>query len=296
MLSGVFFLNPDKEINFKKLFCKYILRIVLAIIYWGLFYQFSEIFAKFIFNHESITLKKIFVAFAKIIFGPPWYHLWYLYMLIGLYLLTPLYRIVTKNASEKEIQYLLLLFFTFGLCLPFIKNILLNFDSRLNINFGISELANYSGYFFAGYYFSKYKMLKKMRVAIYIFAICSFVFTIVGTSYVSIKNNEPNDLLYNTLLPTTMFEAFTIFIFIKSVFEKKEISERLYYFISLLSHCTFGIFLIHDFIRTVVLKLGITADFINPLLAVPLTSLLVFCISFSIIWICRKISISKYIM
>lgn len=80
MISGMFFLNPNKEIDFKKLFYKYILRIVLTIIFWGLFYQFSEIFAKFILHHESITMKKIVVAFAKIPFGPPWYHLyicWY---------------------------------------------------------------------------------------------------------------------------------------------------------------------------------------------------------------------------
>lgn len=296
MLSGVFFLNPDKEIDSKKLFCKYILRIVIAIIFWGLFYQFSEIFAKFILEHETITIQKILIAFAKILFGPPWYHLWYLYMLIGLYLLTPVYRIFTKNATEKQFQYLLILFFTFGLCLPFVKNMLLHFDSRLSINFGISELVNYSGYFFAGYYFSKYSISKKMRISIYVFAICSFVFTIVGTSYISVKNNEPNDILYNNLFPTTMFEAFALFISIKSIFEKKEISERSYSFISKLGRCTFGIFLIHDFIRTILQKLGITADFINPLFAIPLTSILIFFISFFIIWFCKKVSISKYIM
>lgn len=296
MLSGMFFLNPNKEIDFKKLFHKYILRIVLTIIFWGLFYQFSEIFAKFILHHESITMKKIVVAFAKIPFGPPWYHLWYLYMLIGLYLLVPLYRIFTKHTTEKQFLYLLILFFIFGLCLPFAKKILLYFDSRLNINFGIPELVNYSGYFFAGYYFSKYSVSKKLRITIYIFAICSFVFTIAGTSYISIKNKEPNGNLYDNLLPTTMFEALAIFTFIKSIFAKKEISEKLYTFISKLSQCSFGIYLIHDFIRAVVFMVGITSDFINPLFAVPLTSILIFFISFFIVYRCRKISISKYIM
>ena len=158
MLSGMFFLNPNKEIDFKKLFCKYILRILLAIVFWGLFYQFSDIFSKFILHHETISLKKIVVACAKIPFGPPYYHLWYLYMLIGLYLLSPIYRIFSKSATEKQFQYLLILFFTLGLCLPFGKNILLHFDSRLNINFEVSELVNYSGYFFAGYYFAKYSI------------------------------------------------------------------------------------------------------------------------------------------
>lgn len=296
MLSGMFFLNPNKEIDLKKLFCKYILRIVLGIIFWGLFYQFSDIFAKFILNHESITLKKIVVAFAKIPFGPPWFHLWYLYMLIGLYLLTPLYRIFTKNATEKQFKYLLVLFFIFGLCLPFGKGIFLHFDSRLNINFGISELVNYSGYFFAGYYFSRHLVSKKMRITLYIFAICSFVFTIAGTSYISIKFKEADQVLYGYLLPTTMLEAFALFIFIKNILEKKEVSEKSYTLISKISQCTFGIYLIHALIQKVVGMLGFTADFINPLIAVPLTSLIIFCISLFIIYLCRKISISKYIM
>ena len=296
MLSGMFFLNPNKEIDFKKLFCKYILRILLAIVFWGLFYQFSDIFSKFILHHETISLKKIVVAFAKIPFGPPYYHLWYLYMLIGLYLLSPIYRIFSKSATEKQFQYLLILFFTLGLCLPFGKNILLHFDSRLNINFEVSELVNYSGYFFAGYYFSKYSISKKMKTTIYFFAICSFLFTIAGTSYISIKNKEPNGALYGNLLPTTMFEAFTIFIFIKNIFEKKEVSEKSYTLISKTSQCTFGIYLIHALIITVVGHLGVTSDFINPLFAVPLASFLIFCISLFIIYFCRKISISKYIM
>ena len=35
MLSGMFFLDPNKEIDFNKLFSKYILRIFLAIIIFG---------------------------------------------------------------------------------------------------------------------------------------------------------------------------------------------------------------------------------------------------------------------
>ena len=104
------------------------------------------------------------MAFAKIPLGPPWYHLWYLYMLIGLYLLTPIYRIFVKNAEEKDIRYLLILFFLFGLVLPFLKKVLLHFDSRLNINFEISELINYSGYFFAGYYFQSIQSIRMQKL------------------------------------------------------------------------------------------------------------------------------------
>lgn len=295
MLSGMMFLNPEKEILVKNIFCKYIFRIIIVIVFWGLFYQFSAIFAKRILQHELVYMNRVIVSFGKIIFGPPWYHLWYLYMLVGLYILTPLYRIFTKNAYEKEIRYLLIMFFIFGLCLPFVKKILLYFDARLNINFELSEFINYSGYFFAGYYFSKYSISKKMRVIIYIGGIISFIFTIIGSSYISIKNNEANGYLYGNLLPTTMFEAYMIFICIKR-FEKKKNSEKKRAIVSELSKCSFGIYLIHDFVKQIVFQIGLTSDFIIPLLAVPIVSIIIFAISFVLIYICRKIPISKYIM
>lgn len=295
MLSGMFFLNPEKVITTNDIFKKYIFRILITIIIWGLFYQAYEIIGKFIFRNEEINFKRIIVAFAKIPFGPPWYHLWYLYMLIGLYLLTPVYRVFIKNAEEKQIRYLLVLFFLFGLTLPFFKKILLHFDSRLNINFEISELINYSGYFFAGYYFSKYPINKKSRIGIYTFGFLSFIFTIICNSYISIKNGEPNGYLYDNLLPTTMFEAFTIFLLIKSIGEK-EFSKEKANIIYEISKSTFGVYLIHDFIRSVVFKIGITSNFINPLLAVPVSSFIIFVISLCIIFFTRKIPISKYIM
>ena len=216
-------------------------------------------------------------------------------MLIGLYLLTPIYRIFVKNAEEKDIRYLLILFFLFGLVLPFLKKVLLHFDSRLNINFEISELINYSGYFFAGYYFSKYPINKNAKIGIYILGFLSFIFTIICTSYISIKNGEPNGYLYGNLLPTTMFEAFTIFLLIKSI-DEKEFPEKKAQIISEISKSTFGIYLIHDFIRSLVFKVGITSDFINPLLAVPVSSVVIFVISLCIIFFTRKIPVSKYIM
>ena len=208
---------------------------------------------------------------------------------------TPIYRIFVKNAEEKDIRYLLILFFLFGLVLPFLKKVLLHFDSRLNINFEISELINYSGYYFAGYYFSKYPINKNAKIGIYILVFLSFIFTIICTSYISIKNGEPNEYLYGYLLPTTMFEAFTIFLLIKSI-DEKEFSEKKAQIISEISKSSFGIYLIHDFIRSVLFKVGITSDFINPLLAVPVSSVVIFMISLCIIFFTRKIPVSKYIM
>lgn len=292
MLSGMFFLNPKKEIDTKTIFSKYIFRIVLSLIIWGLVYNSSQLLYRYIFYDKDVSVKDILLMFFKIPIGPAWYHLWYLYMLIGLYVLTPLYRVFIKNATEQQVRYLLILFFLFGLCLPFFKEILLIFDSRLKINFDIPELVNYSGYFFAGYYFSRYEISKKTKLLIYIGGGVSMIFTIIGTSFVSMQKNSPIVLLYDYLLPTTMLEAYMIFNFFKGLESRITIKSCLF---SKLSGYTFGIYLVHDFVRLLLKKIGFTPDFINPIFAIPIVSFFVFFLSIFFVHFIKKCKL-KYII
>ena len=293
MISGMFFLNPEKEVTSGKLI-KHIKRIVIALIVWGLFYQvFFNILSKIILHHEALSINMIFACFQSFLFGPPWYHLWFLYMIIGLYILIPVYRIFTKNANEKHLRYIIIIFFIFGLVLPFIKKVLLQIDSAYNINFEVSELINYTGYFNEGYYLSKYSFTKKTRIILYVSGLLSLLITIIISAYLTKKNQEVNSLLFGNLLPTTMLEAFSIFILIKEIMNKKELPVKITKVICNVSTCTFGIYLIHDFIRTLFEKIGVTAVFINPIIAIPISCLLVFLSSFIIVYILKRIPIIK---
>ena len=53
MVSGIFLLNPQKEITLSKLYRKNIFRIVMALITWGLFYRSLSI-SKMIFFRQSL--------------------------------------------------------------------------------------------------------------------------------------------------------------------------------------------------------------------------------------------------
>jgi surface polysaccharide O-acyltransferase-like enzyme len=48
----------------------------------------------------------------------PYYHFWYLYILIGLYLLTPIIRILVAHANSKVIQYFLIIWFVGTAIIP----------------------------------------------------------------------------------------------------------------------------------------------------------------------------------
>jgi surface polysaccharide O-acyltransferase-like enzyme len=76
MLSGMFFLEPGKQIPIKKIYTKYILRIVTAFILWSAAYV---IFNNFIMNKNIINDKTVNSMLAQFLEGN--YHLWFLFMI-----------------------------------------------------------------------------------------------------------------------------------------------------------------------------------------------------------------------
>ncbi len=295
MLSGMFLLNPEKEMDARTIYRKYIPRILIAIVFWGLFYRCTDIVHSIYFRQATISMRAAFVEFMEIPFGTAWFHLWYLYMLLGLYVLIPFYRVFTKNADQKEIQYMLALFSICGIVLPFIKDLLLLVHPRLNLNLVIPETINYSGYFLAGYFLSKMSFSPKTKGFLYTAAILSFVVTVVGTSFLSSRQGNGNQFLYGYLTPVTMFEAVAVFVFVNS-FKNWRPSEKSCMIISNVSNCTFGIYLLHPFIIRCFNLIGFTSLSFNPVIAIPLLSIAAFLVSMIIVFFLRRISFFRIIM
>ena len=293
MLSSVIFLDNKKNISRKDMYGKYIKRILTALVFWGLLYGFSSLFAKKFISHEVIAGFEIIAIFEKLLFGPAWYHLWYLYLIIGIYILTPLFRVFISHSTKKDLEYLLILFFLSGLVLPMVNKALSMIDQKYVINFSIVELTGYVGYYFAGYYFSKNEISKKLKIVIYILGILSIIITILLTARYSLLAGEQKGYLYGYLLPTTMFSAFAIFILFKDMFKSIYLSDKLKKIIIYSSNCTFGIYLAHDFIIQAYTVNGLTTKAFNPVFSVPLLSIVNICISILVVSIIKKIPVLK---
>jgi surface polysaccharide O-acyltransferase-like enzyme len=299
MVSGMFFLNPQKEITLSKLYRKNIFRIVLAIIFWGILYRSLYVLKVAFVDKADVNtiLMTMLKEYSHLLFGPAWYHLWFLYMIIGLYMLVPLLRIFTQSAKEEHYRYLFIIFILFGSILPLLNETLSLIDSRLNINFGIKELLGFSVYFILGYYLSKYELSRKTKLWIYILAIISILFQIIGTSVVSWKLNVAHQLLYKNYTPNVAIQATAVFLIIKDMTPKIHFSERTKSIIFTLSRYSFGIYLVHDLFNQIFSKIGFTPTYFNPILTIPLRAIITFLLSFLIIWVLDKIPfIRKYCM
>lgn len=103
MISGALFLNPAKEIGFPLLLRKYVKRIAFALLIFGLPMCVVETY----FSNSGGVINSI-IHFIQ---GRSWSHMWYLYMLIGLYLITPVIKPFVTKASDRDwIAALVLLF------------------------------------------------------------------------------------------------------------------------------------------------------------------------------------------
>lgn len=110
MISGALFLNPAKETGFGLMFKKYVKRIALALLLFGLPMCFAETY----FSNSG----GVFNSIAHFLKGHSWSHMWYLYMLIGLYLTTPIIKPFVEKASDREWMAALTLMFVMSSLLP----------------------------------------------------------------------------------------------------------------------------------------------------------------------------------
>lgn len=91
MISGAIFLNPDFDLSWEKLFKKYLRRIVVSYLIWQLIYCGWYYFAK---EGDLVTVAKFLIG--------SYDHLWYLPMIAGLYLVTPLLRPLARRRQLLE--------------------------------------------------------------------------------------------------------------------------------------------------------------------------------------------------
>ena len=143
MISGFLLLDPEKEMDLKKI-GRYILRMGAVLLTIGLLYCLMESFAS---EGFSTPLQTALSAARNLVEGKSWSHMWYVYMLIGLYLLTPLLRPFVQYADKKTQQFILMVLFALTVLRPTLNGLL-----GLSIEPFIAVSGCYLFYYLAGAY------------------------------------------------------------------------------------------------------------------------------------------------
>lgn len=296
MVSGMFLLDfrrysENVTENFHRIAKKNILRMVIALVFWSTFYLYFEMFLSGQFDPSPIKLGSFLFRNVK-------YHLWFLYLIIGLYIMTPFLQLLVKNLSKKDFE-LLLIILAISSCGYDLINVCLDFfvNRTLFIRSEVPELGGYVIYFLAGYYFAHFEISKKTRIIFYILAIVSFLFSICSNSAFAIISGKAKEFIFQCKLLNVMFPAFGIFIFVKNSFTNLKDNSKFKNIITKLSGLSFGIYLIHVAVLDVIVKkLQITTLCFNPIISVPLLNIAIFLISTILAWIISKIPILRKVI
>lgn len=284
MITGYLLLNPQKEIPLKNIVKKYVFKMVVVLFSFGTFYSWIEL----IFDSHKVSILQIPKAFYNVLIGKTWDHMWYLYMLIGLYFIIPILKKFINNSTKKDLDYFLIVNIIFLSIFPMINNLF-----KINIGFTIPIATLYPLYLVLGYYIGNdfIKIKKK------------YLYLIAGIDILVFISSSILDNKYGLLGFRRLGDYDSIFVLSLSVFvfllvkQAKDFCDKHYNnTIKLISRCSFGIYIIHMFFINVLYKvLKVNPLNHNSLIILPL-SILIFVLSFIGSFILTKIPfIKKYI-
>lgn len=218
MISGALFLNPAKKVGVELLLRKYVKRIGLALLIFGLPMCIIET----MFSHSGGG----FDALCNFVLGKSWTHMWYLYMLLGLYMITPVIKPFVAKASNKDMGYALGLLFVLSSLMPTLKAIGVDLNSYMIIS------SPYIFIYILGYWLcwrTSSKLLKNKVMLLAIIVVClGFIIT---KCYLRMD-------FHGYIDPINIFLASAIFLLFKEININWSIANRW------TPYC-FGIYLIH---------------------------------------------------
>ncbi|ANU13971.1 membrane protein [Planococcus halocryophilus Or1] len=280
MLSGALLLTRGKEESVSEFLKKRLSKIVIPLIFWSIIYTLYNIFEL----EESYTVYEIIVQFLT---DDIYYHLWFLYTITGLYIMTPFLKLLVQHMDKKTFQALLLFWVIFSSFLPFLPKF---FDFEVAFSAGLFE--PYIGYFLLGAYLVLYPVPKKYLPTLGILALISYILTVWGTYYLNIGQpvGEFDEFFYEHYRPNNLL--ITLFIFIGFQHMANKIKSNA--LVTRISTATFGIYIIHPIIQIYLNKFfGLNETTLNPIISVPLVWIIIFSISFGIILVMQKLPIMK---
>lgn len=206
MITGALLLKNEQSV--KKSLRRFI-HYLLVLILWSAIYI---IIGKNILRGQHINFRQSINLFIS---DNVWYHLWYLYFLLGIYLILPLVSKLVKNLSEKLMNYFFILLCV-AAAIPVIVAIFDIFHKSITIGISIPMTELSIGCIFLGYYIDKKISCNKKALLIclpiFLTSICA---TIVLTYLASKTYKTASQVFFNNKFINILAAAITFFILMK---------------------------------------------------------------------------------
>lgn len=287
MLSGMFMLDPKRSMPLSRLLLHHCLRILICLLFWGGVYAVAD----YLLSGGQFSWWGLWQSILAALRGETHYHLWFLYVILGLYLVTPILRAFCRGAGQRDFHYFFLIAFLFACALPAAFYFWPNATAVLQLwydRLDIQLVMGYVGFYVAGYYLREYTISRLAEAIIYVLGVLGAIITVWGTSVLSHTAGATVDVLYSYFSPNVV--AFSVavvvlFRYVLGVSEERSRRQRL----SGVARISFGIYLVHDLFLMLLRHVGLTTLSFSPVASVPLLAALVFLCAFAVAWLLSRI-------
>jgi surface polysaccharide O-acyltransferase-like enzyme len=288
MLTGALLLQPEKTESISSFFKKRWARIGLPFLFWGAAY----------FVWDFLVIKIPFTSGAIIqgILNGPYTQFWYLYVLIGLYLLTPVLRIFLAKADQTTTKYLIVLSFLGLAIAPVLSSVV-----PYTLNSNVFTITGYIGYFVLGLYLLTVKTRSKtLLILVFLGISLTAAFTYVLAATIGGTNMY---LFQQYFSPTVILASVAVFMLLLKIqppsfngdcsnSPQVELS-KINKLIKVISENTLAIFLFHvmllESLERGYFGFAINSLTLNPIIEVPLITVIVLFVSLGVVVLLKKI-------
>lgn len=238
MISGALLLS--KQEGLADFFLKRCRRILLPFLFW------TAVFLIWKKLHKAPDMT-LFDALRDAAGDRVYYHLWFLYVIAGLYLAAPILRVFVRHASASELTLFLSLWFLLSSIVPAVSKVLQSLTGEpLRWALSVPFAQGYIGYFLLGYCLTRFFNSAWIKPACLLW-LASLVLCIAGEGWLSLQAGRFTGFFYDNFSPNVVIYTASFFVIAQGWGDRLKglLGTKLRSVISSASGASFGIYLMH---------------------------------------------------
>jgi surface polysaccharide O-acyltransferase-like enzyme len=284
MLSG-FLLLPRSE-SLCDFYSKRMLKIAIPFVIWSAIYISIDCAGK-----PGVCTRDYLMQY--VLLRKTFFHLWFLYSLLGIYFIMPLLRLMIRPGMSTTVLWYLLVLWVIFQPVRTLMDQFLHWDININAPLATGFLP----YFILGYLLGEIELTRKRLIVAGIAFAAGSLITIVGTLLLTQQYGQFQGYFYDYMTVGVIPATAGGFLLLRRLSDTGFLAtDRFHRFMRYVSGSTFGVYLVHVLVIWTLERLGITTLMGFALWSVPLVATTVFVIAFFIARLLQKIPVVNYIV
>ncbi|RNF38247.1 hypothetical protein EEX84_15410 [Planococcus salinus] len=281
MLSGALLLTKKQIPPIGEFYSRRLGKVLIPLIFWSGVYLAYLVFEQ----GEDMTLWQMVKRF---LVDDVYYHLWFLYVIFGLYLMAPFLRLLVQHMSKRLFEVFLGFWLLFSVFMPLLPKFY-GYEPA----FYTGMFQPFVGYFMLGAYLVLYPLPKKVLPPLAVLSVIGYLVTYWATNQLTFSQGELDEFFYDHERPNHV----VISLFVFALFQHFAGRFKPNGAIRLISAATLGIYVIHPLVQFYVNKLlGINETTIHAAVGIPLSWAIIFVLSLGIIVALQRLPGAKHIV